>query len=84
MAIRFSLICVYLVDSVSVIGDGACKKRWCIESKILMPLATDKCSGNVFQYMTLEELMVGEDFELASTYYKFAGANFTIRKMKFR
>jgi hypothetical protein len=29
-------------------GDGACEKGWCIESQNLMPLATDKYSGNVF------------------------------------
>ncbi len=30
--------CVYWVDNVSVSGNGACVRRWCIESQILMPL----------------------------------------------
>ncbi len=46
-------------------GNGACKKSWCIESQTLMPLATDKYSGNIFQFMKLEESMVGEDSKLA-------------------
>jgi hypothetical protein len=34
----FSLNCVYQLDSVSVSGDGACIRRSCVESQILMPL----------------------------------------------
>jgi hypothetical protein len=62
-------------------GNGARKKSWCIESQNLMPLATDKCSRNVFQFMKLEESMAGEDSEPAGTCYELAGTNFTIGKI---
>ncbi len=75
---KILLICVCWVDSVSENGDGVCKKRWCIDSKSLMPLATNKYSRNIFQCMKLEESMAGEDSEPAGTCYKFAGTNFTI------
>jgi hypothetical protein len=45
------------------VGDGARKKSWCIEYQNLMPLATDKYSGKIFQFMKWEEKMAGEDSE---------------------
>ncbi len=35
-------------------GNGVHDKSWCIESRNLMPLATDKYSGNVSWFMKLE------------------------------
>jgi hypothetical protein len=61
-------------------GNGACKKSWCVESQNLMPLTTDKYSGNIFQFMKLEESMTGEDSEPVGMCYKLAGKNFTIGK----
>jgi hypothetical protein len=45
-----------------------------------MPLATDKYSGNIFQFMKSEESMAGEDSEPARMCHKLAGKKFTIRK----
>jgi hypothetical protein len=50
-----------------------------------MPVATisKKEGGNVFQFIKLEELMVGEDSEPAGTCSELAGTHFRIRKIKF-
>ncbi len=66
------------------VGDGACKKSWCVEYLNLMPLATDKYSGNIFQFMKSEESMAGEDSEPEESCSELAGTHFTIRKIKFR
>jgi hypothetical protein len=65
-------------------GNGAREKSWCVEFQNLMPLATDKYSGNVFRFMKLEESMAGEDSEPAGRCSELAGTHFTIRKIKFR
>jgi hypothetical protein len=49
-----------------------------------MPLANEKYNENVFQFMKLEELMAGEDSELAGMCFKLAGTHFTMGKIKFR
>jgi hypothetical protein len=49
-----------------------------------MPLATDIYSGNVFQFMKLEQSMAGEDSEPVKTSSELAGTHFTIKKIKFR
>ncbi len=64
-------------------GDGARKKSWCVESQNLMPLTTDKYSGNIFRFMISEEAMAGEDSEPAGTCCELAGTYFAIRKIKF-
>jgi hypothetical protein len=49
-----------------------------------MPLATAMYSGNVFGFMKLEELIVGDDSQPVGMHSKLAGTHFTIRKIKFR
>ncbi len=63
------------------VGDGARKKSWCVEHQNLMPLATDIYSGNFFQFMKSEELMVGEDSKPEETCSALAGTHFTIGKI---
>jgi hypothetical protein len=62
------------------VGNGARKKSWCIEYQNLMPLTTDIYSGNVFQFMKLEELMAGEDSEPKESCSELVRTHFTIRK----
>jgi hypothetical protein len=38
----FSLNCVYWVYSMSVSGNGAYVRRWCIESQMLIPLVASQ------------------------------------------
>jgi hypothetical protein len=58
-------------------GNGAHKNSWCIESQKLMPLATDKYSGNIFRFMKLEEKVVGDDSKRVGRCYKLGGTHFT-------
>jgi hypothetical protein len=57
---------------------------WCVKSQNMMPLATDKYSGNVFRFMKSEQLMAGEDSKLAGTCSELAGTGYMIGKIKFR
>ncbi len=75
---------MYLVDIMSSGLAMVRKKSWCIKYQNLMPLATDKYSGNVFRFMKSEELMVGEDSEPEETCSELAGTHFTIGKIKIR
>jgi hypothetical protein len=46
-----------------------------------MPLATDINSGNVFQFIKLEESMVGEDSKQEETCSELVRTHFTIKKL---
>jgi hypothetical protein len=58
------------------VGNAAGKKSWCVEYQNLMPLATDKYNGNVFQFMKSEELMAGEDSKPAGMCSELVGTHF--------
>ncbi len=66
---------------MSVIGNGACEKHWCVESKILMPLATDTYSRNVFQYMKIDG---GRGFQTGKNTIRIGGNKFCDQKIKVR
>jgi hypothetical protein len=49
-----------------------------------IPTSSKKKGRNDFQFMKAEELMTGEDSELAGRCYELAGTHFRIGKIKFR